>query len=227
MKHLALIMDGNRRWAIQHNLETHWGHKEGASSVDRVANFALNNGIKYLTLYAFSIENLDRTDQEKNFLFDMLANEAESRLDDFKQKGISITFKGDVNLFPDKVKNSFNLIESETKNLNNLYVNILFCYGGQQEIIAAAKKLAIDFKNGLVLEEELEDKFVENLWCSNFPPPELIIRSGGKPRLSNFLTYHSAYSEIIFLDVLWPDITEEHLNECVSNFKSIQRNFGK
>jgi undecaprenyl diphosphate synthase len=227
IKHLGLIMDGNRRWAIQHGLETFLGHKEGVKAVDISVDFAIKNGIKYLTLYAFSIENLARSVQEKDFLFDILIEQTGGRLSEFKEKDVSVKFKGDYSLFPERIIKSCKQIEKETEACKKLQVNILFCYGGQQEIIFAAKKLAMDFKNGLVQEAEIEQSFKDNLWCNNFPAPDLIIRSGGKKRLSNFLTFQSAYSELMFVDTLWPDITDMHLEEAVQEFNSTKRNFGK
>lgn len=227
IKHLGLIMDGNRRWAIHHNLETFLGHKEGVKAVDVSIDFAIKQDIKYLTLYAFSIENLSRSETEKNFLFDILINETNNRLDEFKNKNVCIKFKGDYSLFPERIKDSCLRIENETADNSTLFVNILFCYGGQQEIFAAAKKLAQDFKYGLVKDSEMDKHFQNALWCSNFPAPDLIIRSGGKQRLSNFLTFQSAYSELMFIDTFWPDVTEQHLLDCLSKFNSVKRNFGK
>ena len=227
INHLGIIMDGNRRWAVQHSLEQSLGHKEGIKAVDAAVKFAIKNCIKYLTLYAFSIENLSRSELEKAFMFSLLVSESAKRIDEFKARDIQINFKGDRSLFPMEVINACEKIEKETACNKTLKINILFCYGGQQEIVCAAKKLAQQFKDGKITENQLEERFNQNLWCSNFPDPELILRSGGRARLSNFLTFKSAYRELTFTDILWPDITETYLQSCLDEYNSRQRNFGK
>ena len=219
-------MDGNRRWAVTHGLEKFLGHKEGLKAVERIIDFSLEKGIENLSLYTFSIENLSRSEQEKNYMFDLLINESKARLDDFKKKGVSVKFKGDRLLFPDKVLSSCEMIEAETADQKNLNLNILFCYGGRQEIVSATKKLAEKYKAGQIDLTDFEDQLKKNLWIME-PDPELIIRTGGKNRLSNFLTFQSAYSELMFLDKFWPDLQKSDLEECFEQFLVIQRNFGR
>lgn len=227
MKHLACIMDGNRRWAKQHKLESLMGHRRGAESIQRVIDFCLNNGINYLSLYTFSIENFNRSKKECTYLFNLISTEAKNRLSDFIEHKIRVRFIGDRSLFPESVKPTINEVEVETKHFDTLQLNFLFCYGSRQEIIGGIKSLVKKIKEGLISEEDIsEDVFSQQLWTADIPEPDLILRTGGVVRLSNFLLYQAAYSELCFLDCLWPDISEHHLQEALDHFNTSKRNFG-
>lgn len=227
IQHLACIMDGNRRWAKKQGLMPWFGHNKGAESVKRVVQFALNNNIKYVSLYAFSIENFKRSEQEVQHVFSLIVKVLTDNVAKFVEQGVNIRFVGDETLFPEMVRNAIHLVEEKTKHCSLLYLNLLFCYGGQQEIFGAVKKVLVHIKNGLLaLEDFTEDLFKKYLWLGNIPEPELIIRTGGIKRLSNFLLYQAAYSELYFLDCLWPDITEQDLEGALTEFKNIRRNLG-
>jgi undecaprenyl diphosphate synthase len=229
LKHLACIMDGNRRWARDHKLETFFGHKKGLDAVQRVTDFCLEKKISYLSLYAFSIENLEQRSQiEQDYLFGVLAQEALQDIDTFKNKNVRIKFVGDRTLFPATVMPVCEKAEQETESGNALQVNFLLCYGGRQEIVNAAQRIAIEVKQGKMSVENITtDVFEKFLWTSDMPSPDLIIRTGGQQRLSNFLTFQSAYSELYFLDCLWPDISFPQLESALTYFDKCRKNFGK
>lgn len=226
--HLACIMDGNRRWAKKRALMPWYGHKEGAQAVRTVIRFCIDKGISYLSLYTFSLENFNRSQQEKDYIFSFLVTESEKELPFFVEHGIRIKFVGDRSLFPRSVVTTCQKIEEETKQCNKLTIQVLFCYGSRQEIIAAVQKIANQVALGQLTADEINDEiFKSNLWTDGVPDPDLIIRTGGLQRLSNFLLYQSAYSELYFLDCLWPDITERDLQAAADYFNNCKRNFGK
>lgn len=227
MQHLALIMDGNRRWAKQRGLLPWIGHQEGAKVIEHVVNFCLQQGIRYVSLYTFSLENKKRPEAEVRFLFDLLVNEAMSMIQSCTEKNIRVRFIGDRHQYPDYVRTAVERLENATKECSALQLNFLFFYGAQQEIIWTVKELARKLAYGELKEEELTNEVFEQcLWTYGLPQPDLIIRTGGHNRLSNFLLYQAAYSEIMFLDDLWPDITPAHLQTCITKFYDAQRNFG-
>lgn len=227
IQHLACIMDGNRRWAKKQGLTPWFGHNQGAESVKKVIQFALDNNIKYVSLYTFSIENFKRSEQEVSHLFSLLITVLTENLAKFIEQGVHIRFIGDETLFPEVIRATIATVEEKTRDCSALNLNLLFCYGGQQEIFGAVKKMITHIKNGfLALEDFTEEIFKKYLWMGNIPEPELIIRTGGTKRLSNFLLFQAAYSELCFLDCLWPEITEQDLAGALSEFKRIQRNMG-
>ena len=227
LTHIGMIMDGNRRWARSQGLPPVAGHREGVKTVERVTQYCLENKIKYLTLYAFSIENFKRSYEEKTCLFDLIANGMKTYAQKFMEQGIRIHFVGDKNLFPESVKQKCVDIEHMTAKNDKIIVNILFCYGGQQEIIVATRSLVTQACAGTITEKDITpERFVKELWSGHSPAPDLIIRTGGMHRLSNFLSYLSAYSEIIFTDTFWPSFTNNELDSIVYNFNFIKRNFG-
>ena len=227
LTHIALIMDGNRRWARANGLPAVAGHREGVNTVERVTQYCIDTHIRYLTLYAFSIENFKRSEEEKSCLFELIASGMQSYAQKFMEQGIRIYFLGDRTLFPVHVKESCDAIERKTAGNTKLIVNILFCYGGQQEIVAAARSCMAQALAGTLAPEQLTlERFVQELWTGNCPPPELIIRTGGTRRLSNFLLYQCAYSELVFVDTFWPAFSNKELDSIVYDYKLIKRNFG-
>lgn len=228
VKHLACIMDGNRRWAFKQGFAPWFGHKKGLDAVQRVINFCLEKKINYLSLYAFSIENLQRSADEQNYLFQVLAQEALQDLEIFKRKNVSIRFLGDRSLFPAALVPVCQTVEQETFSGAALQINFLLCYGGRQEIVDAAKRLAVEVNHGNIVLDDITPDFFDNfLWTSGIPYPDLIIRTGGQQRLSNFLLFQCAYSELYFLDCLWPDISAIELESAVTYFDNCRKNFGK
>lgn len=221
-------MDGNRRWAAQQGLISFFGHKKGFDAVKTVVDFCLQKNIHYLSLYAFSIENLKRTTQERHYLFEVLAPQVAQELELLKEKNVRVRFSGDRTLFPDVIRPLCESIEKETQHCAGLVLNFLVCYGGQQEIVDATRRIAIEVKKGNLHESEIDADFLEAfLWTAGMPHPDLIIRTGGRRRLSNFLLFQGAYSEIYFLDCLWPNIAFEDLENAVVYFDDCQKNFGQ
>lgn len=229
IKHLGIIMDGNRRWAKQHGYKPWIGHKKGVEPVRTTLEFCIKNNIPHLTLYVFSLENFNRPQEELSYLFDILAQQiADQELDKLFQEGIKVQFIGDKRLFPEKLKPLIADIEEKTKNGDKLTANLLFCYGGQQEILAACTDIATQCAAGTLKPEEITPGlFAKHLWSGDTPAPDLIIRTAGDQRLSNFLTWASAYSELTFLPCYWPEITHEKLADATNNYYLRKRTFGK
>jgi len=224
LHHLAIIMDGNRRWARERNLKPWLGHKQGIEAVKIAVQFCIKKNIPYLSLYAFSLENFKRSAQELEYLFDILAQElAGSILDECLKHNIKMVVVGDRTQFPAQLRETLNKIEKLTENNTHLYLNILFCYGGRQEINAAVKKI---ISENIPAETITDETLTHHMWNSSIPDPDLIIRTGNTHRLSNFMLYQAAYSELYFMDCYWPDVTEKHLQQAVDSFTHSQRRFG-
>jgi len=219
ISHLALIMDGNRRWAKKRALFPWQGHQQGAKTVEMVLEFCIKKKIEFLSLYTFSLENLNRSEKEKQCLFDLIDSMSD-RVDEFIKHDVRIHFAGDRSQMSEHVRKVCNDVEERTKQCKTLQCNLLFFYGGRQEIITAAQEL--QKQNIEITEKSLREHF----WLGDIPDPELVIRTGGYQRLSNFLLFQIAYSEIQFLDLLWPDLTEQDLERAVEKWKQVQKNFG-
>lgn len=227
LRHLACIMDGNRRWAKQRGLVPWYGHKEGVEAVRRTVQFCLEKKIPYLSLYTFSVENFKRDPEENRYLFGLMVQEAQKGVEEFKKHGIRLRFIGDRSLFPAQLAPLLETAEKETADNTNLTVVFLFCYGGQQEIYAAVKDIADQVGGGQIRPDQVTPEFLnKTLWTGDIPDPDLIIRTGGFSRLSNFLLYKAAYSEFCFLDCLWPDLSQEQLQKAYDDFLECKRNFG-
>lgn len=228
LQHLACIMDGNRRYARRHGWKIWRGHKQGVESVKLIVDFCIQQKIKHLSLYTFSLENFKRSPEEQKYLFSLLVEQTRDALPELQKKGISIRFIGDKSYFPRKVLPSCDEVEEQTKDLNVLQLYFLFCYGARQEIISATQKLCKAVAAGKIAEGAITPELFESyLWTSGIPNPDVIIRTGGTQRLSNFLLYQAAYSELYFLDCLWPEITEKELIGAVNYFMASKQNFGK
>lgn len=221
-------MDGNRRWAISKGTIPWLGHKNGWDAVKRVIIFCLEKNIEHLSLYTFSTENLNRSYEEKYYLFEVLAQEAFKEIDELKNKNVRVRFVGDRTLFPKSVKHLCEKSERETQHCTELYLNFLLCYGGQQEIVDTVKRIAIKVTKGDLNINDITPALFEHfLWTSPAPFPNLIIRTGGDNRLSNFLLYQCAYSELYFIDCLWPDISSDNLESAIIYYDNCRQNFGK
>jgi undecaprenyl diphosphate synthase len=228
MQHLAIIPDGNRRWAAQHKLESFFGHKKGLEPIRSAIKVCIKNSIKYLSFYTFSLENFKRSEHEKSYLFDLLTEKFTTELPELINNGVRVRFIGDHSQFPDTIRRIALQTEQATQNLSVLNVNLLFCYGATAELTQAVKHIAQQVKDGSLSPEQItEETLRSSLWTAGMPDPDLIIRTGGLARLSNFLLFQSAYSELSFLDCFWPDVTEEKLEHCIENFQQTKRNFGK
>lgn len=227
IKHLACIMDGNRRWARQKGWLPWVGHRQGAQAVKNVVDFCLEKNIPYLSLYTFSIENFKRPAEELNYLFDLMIEESDALLEQYIAKGVCVRFIGDRTLFPEKIRPTCERIEQATAHLSTLHLNFLFCYGGRQEIIGGIKQIIGKIKTGELVEDQLTDElFAQCLWTAGMPEPDMILRTGGAKRLSNFLLYQAAYAECYFIDCLWPELTKKHLERAMVFFQETQRNYG-
>jgi len=229
MQHVAMIMDGNRRWARERKFEAvTQGHRKGVDTIEHAIQFCLKNKIKHLSLYALSYENfLERSDIEKKYLFSVPSQVLKNNIDDLIKQGIRIRFVGDRTVFPEVSRDAIHELEEKTKHLDTLNVNLLFCYGSKQELVFAAKKLAKKVQENKISVDQIDEKSLrDEFWLNFAPDPEMIIRTGKVSRISNFLLFHGAYSEWMFLDCYWPEITEEKLQECYNKFYGIKRNFG-
>ncbi len=219
IKHVAIIMDGNGRWGIRHKKSRNLGHKEGLKTVEKIIKSSIKNKIKYLTLYAFSTENWKRPKKEINFLFNLLENFLLNKISDLNKQNIKLKVIGKKN-FSSKLTKL--LISSEKKTLQNnrLQINLALNYGSKSEIINALNEIK---KNKLKINEA---NISENLFTKNMPDPDILIRTGNTKRLSNFLLWQLAYSEIFFEKKLWPDFNENDYNKILSKFKKVKRNYG-
>jgi undecaprenyl diphosphate synthase len=230
VQHLAFIMDGNRRWAKKQGFKLlSRGHVEGVKSVEVATDFCLKHGIAYISFYAFSLENFKRSEQEKEFLFGLVAERfSQDKIREAQEKGVRIRFIGDRSRFPKSVIEVIEEAERATSEQSKLTTCFLFCYGGQQEIISAAQALASRVSRGDLAPEDIDDTmFRDALWGGDVPAPDLIVRTGGAQRLSNFLLYQAAYSELLFLDTFWPDMDEAAFEQCLEHYSTVKRNYGQ
>jgi len=228
MQHLAIIPDGNRRWAVANKMQAIFGHKKGLDVVKTTINICIKNKIKFLSVYAFSLENFNRSEDEKKYLFSLLTSELKKSLNDLVKEQIRVRFIGDINFFPIEIKDVIFELENETKNFDRLTLNLFFCYGARQELVHAVKALAQRVKAGEITLGDISEKSIsDSLWTSGIPDPDLIIRTSDSVRLSNFMLYQAAYSELKFLNCYWPEVTESMLQKCIDDFSQIKRNFGK
>lgn len=226
--HLACIMDGNRRWAKSNGVSSWRGHKEGVKTVERVIDFCLEQKISYLSLYTFSLENFKRPAEELQYLFSVLLQSLKKRVvTDMVQKGVRISFIGDRDQFPKSALSTIQDIERACASGDRLNVQLLFCYGGRQEIVQGVRKAVKKMKAGELDIDALDDaQFESLLWTGGAPAPDIIIRTGGAQRLSNFLLFQAAYSEFFFLDCYWPALQSEQLHNVMNVYTERQRNFG-
>ena len=228
--HIAIIMDGNRRWAKKRHLPTNLGHKEGAQRLEDIAKYCSKLGVKYLTVYAFSTENWRRSEEEVNYLMDLLADSITDFDKRFKGQHGRIKLIGDINGLPQRLQDGIRHIEETTKDSKDgTTVNVAINYGGRPEIVNATKQIAEDYKNGKIASlNDINEELVSNyMYTKGDPDPDLIIRTGGDIRMSNFLTWQGVYSEFLFTDCLWPDFKEQELDKAIEEFNKRKRNFGK
>ena len=226
-RHIAIIMDGNGRWAKKRGLPRTAGHAAGAEAFRRTANYCRTLGVEYLTVYAFSTENWKRSAEEVSGIMKLLGNYLKEALQDMEKNHVRFKFFGDLSrLSPDLQKLC---IEAEKTSAAYHDVQVNFClnYGGRDEIVKAAQQVALDVKNGVIQPQDVtESLFSDYLYSKDVPDPELIIRPSGEMRTSNFLLWQSAYSEFVFMDVLWPDFQPEHLDEAIREYGRRNRRFG-
>lgn len=226
-KHIAIIMDGNRRWAKNRMLPVKLGHKQGAETLKKIVRHANKIGLGYITVYAFSTENWKRSEEEVSWLMTLLRN----YLDDYTKRAdtenIKIGVAGDVEPLNEGLRKSIaNAIEM-TKNNTAINFNICLNYGGRDELVKATQKIASKVKNGeLAVEDITEEVVTQNMYIPDMPEPDLMIRTSGEIRTSGFLMWQLAYTEFLFLDKFWPDFTEKDLDDAIEVYKNRKRNFG-
>lgn len=220
--HIGIIMDGNGRWAQKRNLPRTAGHKEGLETAKRIISCAVEAGVKYVTLYTFSTENWKRTEEEVGFLMGLITRHLRAEYKFYKEHGIRIRHIGDTSRLPAAVQKEMVDAEGETADFNKMTVVLAINYGGRDELIRAMKKLASKIAVEDIREQDISTAFD----VPELPDADIIIRTGGEKRLSNFLLWHSAYSELFFSDTLWPDFSNEEFSSILSDFNNRDRRFG-
>lgn len=225
--HVAIIMDGNRRWARKRNIDYRLGHKEGAKTLEKIVRYAKKAGIKYITVYAFSTENWKRTSEEVSALMLLL----KTYLDDYGKRAdtenIKVKVLGDISALTPGLQKSIKKCEERTKDNNGIYFSICINYGGRDEIVHAVKNIAQDVKDGKIEIDDINEKLMNNyLYTKEIPDPDLIIRTSGELRTSGFLTWQSVYSEYLFMDKYWPDFSEDDIDFAIKEYQKRNRKFG-
>ncbi len=219
--HIAFIMDGNGRWAKKRGLPRTVGHKKGVEALEKVVNACIDKGVKVVSVYAFSTENWNRPKLEIDALFGMITEFTRTKLKDYTVRGIKVVFMGDTTKLPQECQNSIKTIIEKTKNNNTLTFNICLNYSGRQEILYAVNNLLSSGKQS-VTEQELK----QAMFSKDLPDPDIIVRSSGEMRLSNFMLYECAYSEFIFVDDLWPDFDSKTVDKILDIYQNRDRRFG-
>ena len=220
LNHVAIIMDGNGRWGLKNKNSRNAGHRAGINTVEKIIKETIKNNIKFLTLYAFSTENWKRPKKEIRFLFNLLENFLKNKIEDLNEQKIKLKIIGKKNFSP-KLNNLLKISEKKTHKNNRLQINLALNYGSKTEMINAFKELK---KKREIINEK---NFKKYLQTKNIPDPEILIRTGNTKRLSNFLLWQLAYSEIFFEKKLWPDFNEKDYFKIIKKYKNIKRNFGK
>ena len=220
VKHVAIIMDGNGRWGIKHKNSRNAGHREGLNNVESIINECLKINIKYLTLYTFSTENWKRPKKEINFLFNLLENFLTNKIETLNKRNIKLKFIGEINKLPNKLKKLIKNSEFKTSKNLSLQVNVALNYGSKSELINSIKLIN---KKKIKINEKNIDK---NLFTKNIIDPDILIRTGNTKRLSNFMLWQIAYTELFFEKKLWPDFKNNDFKKILNKFRLIKRNFG-
>ena len=219
-KHVAIIMDGNGRWGLRKKKSRNHGHTEGVKVVEKIIEASISNKIKYLTLYTFSTENWKRPKKEISFLIYLLEKYIDQQFENLLKKNIKLKILGNLNKFPSSLKKKLKKIQKISNKNNKIQINIALNYGSKEEIITSVKKIINDSK-------PINDKNIKkNLYTKDIPDPEILIRTGNRFRLSNFLLWQISYTEIFFVKKLWPDFNKNDFNKIIFKFKKMRRNFG-
>lgn len=225
--HIAIIMDGNGRWAKRRGLPRSAGHSRGASVFRTIVRHCGTIGVKYLTLYAFSTENWKRPKDEIDTLLRLFHEYIDEIARDYQKYDMRIRFIGDLSAFAPELMEKIRFVEEQTASMSGICVNVALNYGGRQEILQAVRGLCAGAKEGLIRPEDIDEAlFSEYLFTAGQPDPDLIIRPSGEKRLSNFLLWQSAYTEFVYMDVLWPDFTPAHLDSAIAEYRKRNRRFG-
>ena len=222
LNHVAIIMDGNGRWGLKKKNSRNYGHLQGIKAVETIIKSSINMKIPFLTLYTFSTENWKRPDSEINFLFSLIRKSLKKNLKKIIKQGIKVNIIGSRLGLPRDINAIVNYIEKKTLNNKKITLTLALNYGSKEEIINACKKITAEKNEKITIKN-----FENNLYTKNIPDPEILIRTGGTKRLSNFLLWQLAYTEIFFINQLWPDFNEKGFYKIISKFTKIKRNFGK
>lgn len=228
IKHIAIIMDGNRRWAKEHKLETKLGHKKGAEVLENVAKYCNKIGLKYLTVYAFSTENWKRTESEVGAIMLLLKMYLDKFLKTADLENIKLRVLGDINGLQDDIREKIIKMEERTKSNTGLTLNIAFNYGGRAEIVRATRNIAKEVMDGRIKLDMIDEKTIsDNLYTAGEDDPDLLIRTSGELRTSNFLPWQLTFSEFLFLDKNWPDFSTDDIDKAIEEYNSRHRRVGK
>jgi len=222
LNHVAIIMDGNGRWGLKKKNSRNYGHLKGIKTVETVIKCSLIKKISHLTLYTFSTENWKRPDSEINFLFDLIRKSLKKKIKKIIKQGVKVNIIGQKKGLPKDIVEIVKIIERKTIKNKKITLNLALNYGSKEEIINACKNIALK-----KIKKINVGNFEKELYTKNIPDPEILIRTGGTKRLSNFLLWQLAYTEIFFIDKLWPDFSENDFNKIIIKFHKIKRNFGK
>lgn len=224
-KHIAIIMDGNGRWAKKRGLSRTMGHREGSRTLKKIVEACYKLGVRYLTVYAFSTENWSRPKEEVDDLMKLLLEYLKNAERELKGKNVRIRVIGERRNLPEEIVNEIERVQKNTEHIEGLDFIIALNYGGRQELVDAVSHIVEDVRAGLISEVN-EDIISQRLYTSGIPDPDLLIRTSGEMRISNFLIWQCCYTEFYFCDVLWPDFSEEHLIEAIISYQGRQRRFG-
>ncbi len=227
-RHVAIIMDGNGRWAKKRNKERVFGHREGVNSVKSVVEGAEELGIKYLTLYAFSSENWKRPKDEVEALMDLLVQGVKEELDNIKERNIKISVIGDLSRLKPQVRQSIEASIEQTRDNTGLNIIIALSYSGRDELVYAFRRIAEKIVSGQLQPQDINQQVIsDHLYTAGIPDPDLLIRTSGEIRISNFLLWQISYTELYFTEILWPDFKKDQFFEAIYNYQQRERRFGK
>ena len=227
-KNIAIIMDGNGRWALSNSLNISKGHSKGVEVVREIVEESVKQDISSLTLYAFSSENWSRPKSEVNAIKKLIVKALNEQVPDLKKQKVKLKFFGEIEDFGSKILSKINDAEAETNSYKSvLNLNVALGYGGRKDIVNVAKKISNKVLSGEIKSEQINEEMISNFSSSPVDDIDLLIRTGGDKRISNFLLYQIAYTEICFVNKYWPDFTKEDFTDCIDNFKTVSRRFGK
>ncbi len=226
-RHIAIILDGNRRWARERGKPASFGHKEGAKTLEKIVRYANKIGLEYITVYAFSTENWKRTAEEVKALMLLLQNYLDEYSKRADTENIKVKILGDISVLSEGMQKSIKKCMERTKDNTGVTFNIALNYGGRDEIVKAIKQISKQIKEGKITEEDITEQMVsDNLYTKGEPDPDLLIRTSGEIRLSNFLPWQLVYSEFLFIDKNWPEFEEKDLDEAIIEYQKRTRKFG-
>lgn len=227
-RHIAIIMDGNGRWAKKRGMPRTFGHKKGAENVVKITRAMKESGVKYLTLYAFSTENWQRSKDEVDALMQLLNEYLDKELKEIMDNNVRIVFIGERYMLSDSIQVKMTFLEKESEKNTDLTLCIALSYGSRQEILSAVKKIAAKVKEGSMdISQITQDVFSEELYTKEIPDPDVLIRTSGEQRISNYLLWQSAYTELFFTNTLWPDFGKDELWDIINKFNQRERRYGK